>query len=53
TVFVGDSGIDILTARAAGVRSIGVSWGFRDRTELEEAGADRIVDRAEQLLERL
>ena len=53
TVFVGDSGIDILTARAAGVRSIGVSWGFRDRTELEETGADRIVDRAEQLLERL
>lgn len=53
TLFVGDSGIDILTARAAGVRSAGVSWGFRDRAELLEAGADRIVDRAEQLLEML
>lgn len=49
-LYVGDSGIDILTARAAGVRSAGVSWGFRARAELEEAGADRIVDRAEELL---
>lgn len=52
-IFVGDSGTDILTARAAGIRSAGVSWGFRDRTELIEAGADRLVDRAEQLLEML
>ena len=50
TVFVGDSGIDILTAKAAGVRSIGVSWGFRTRTELEQAGADHIVDRAGELI---
>ncbi|MDE6711087.1 MAG: HAD family hydrolase [Alistipes sp.] len=50
TVFVGDSGIDILTAKAAGVRSIGVSWGFRPRAELEQAGADHIVDRAGKLI---
>lgn len=49
-LYVGDSGIDIETARAAGVRSAGVSWGFRARTELEEAGADHIVDRAEEVL---
>ncbi|MDE7305525.1 MAG: HAD-IA family hydrolase [Alistipes sp.] len=49
-LFVGDSAIDILTARAAGIRSAGVTWGFRRRAELEEAGADRIVDRADQLL---
>ena len=49
-LYVGDSGIDILTARAAGVRSAGVAWGFRSRAELEEAGADRIVDRPEELL---
>lgn len=49
-LYVGDSGIDIETARAAGVRSAGVSWGFRARAELEEAGAGRIVDRAEELL---
>ncbi|MCM1151079.1 MAG: HAD-IA family hydrolase [Alistipes sp.] len=49
-LYVGDSGIDIETARAAGVRSAGVSWGFRSRSELEQARADRIVDRAEELL---
>ena len=48
-LFVGDSGIDIATARAAGIRSVGVSWGFRARAELEEAGAGRIIDRAEEL----
>lgn len=49
-LFVGDSGIDILTAKAAGIRSAGVAWGFRARAELEEAGADHIVERAEELL---
>ncbi len=38
------------TAKAAGVRSAGVALGFRTRTELEQAGADHIVDRAEELL---
>ena len=50
-LFGGDSAIDILTAQAAGIRSAGVTWGFRQRTELEEAGADRIVDRADELLD--
>ncbi len=50
-LFVGDSAIDILTAQAAGIRSAGVTWGFRQRTELEEAGADRIVDHADELLD--
>ncbi len=50
---VGDSGIDILTARAAGIPSLGVTWGFRARAELEEAQADRIIDRPEALLELL
>lgn len=50
TVFVGDSAIDILTAQAAGVRSIGVSWGFRTRAELEQAGAGRIIYRPGELI---
>lgn len=41
---IGDSGIDIQTARNAGTRSIGVTWGFRSREELEENGAECIVD---------
>lgn len=53
TLFVGDSGVDMLTAAAAGVRSAGVTWGFRERAELLEAGAWRIVDRPEALLEEV
>lgn len=53
TLFVGDSGVDMLTAAAAGVRSAGVTWGFRERAELLEAGAWRIVDRPEALLDEV
>lgn len=52
-LFVGDSGIDMQTSRAAGVRSVGVTWGFRSREELRQAGADVLVDRAEELLRLL
>ena len=51
TFMVGDSGVDIQTAKAAGVCSVGCSWGFRSREELEEYGADYIVDRPLELLE--
>ncbi len=51
TFMVGDSGVDIDTAKAAGVRSVGCSWGFRSREELKERGADYIVDRPLELLE--
>ena len=42
-VMIGDSGIDIRTAAAAGIDSIGVAWGFRFADELYEAGAKRVV----------
>ena len=38
------------TARAAGVRSCGVTWGFREREELVGAGAVHLIDRPEELL---
>ena len=44
TVYCGDSDVDIQTAKNAGLKSIGVSWGFRDRTLLIKEGADFIVD---------
>jgi phosphoglycolate phosphatase len=44
SVFVGDTPIDIATARAVGIRFIGVSWGLRPRSELTDAPL--IVDTA-------
>lgn len=49
TYMVGDSGVDIKTAHAAGVHSIGVSWGFRAREELVECEAEYIVEKPEQI----
>ena len=53
TFMIGDSGVDIQTAKAAGVRSVGCSWGFRPRMELEECGADFIADNPSELLQIL
>lgn len=49
TLFVGDSDVDVMTASNAGLRCLGVSWGFRGRRELEEAGAWRVIDKAEEM----
>lgn len=43
TVYIGDSSVDIETARNSGLESIGVLWGFRTQSELLEAGADNIA----------
>ncbi|MBB6716139.1 HAD family hydrolase [Clostridium gasigenes] len=48
-VYVGDSNVDMQTAKNAEVKSIGVSWGFRGRKELEESGANIVVDTVEEL----
>jgi phosphoglycolate phosphatase len=48
-ILVGDSGVDVSTAINAGMRPIGVTWGFRDREELERAGAAAVVDQPQQL----
>ena len=52
-VMIGDSGIDIRTAAAAGIDSIGVAWGFRFAEELFEAGATRVVTTASELEKEL
>ncbi len=49
-LYVGDSGIDMETARRACVESVGVSWGFRPVSELHEHHAEHIVDTTAQLL---
>ncbi len=49
SVYIGDSEVDIETARNSGMDAILVSWGFRNREYLEELGAKVIVDSAEEL----
>ncbi len=53
TVYVGDSQVDIETARNAKIPCISVDWGFRDREFLQENGADIIVSTTEELLKEL
>jgi phosphoglycolate phosphatase len=50
--YLGDSGIDMRTATAAGMTAIGVSWGFRAREELVENGAAVVLDHPLELLEQ-
>jgi len=49
-LYAGDTGTDMQTARSAGMFAVGVLWGFRPRTELEQNGAEALVSRPEELL---
>ncbi len=49
-LYLGDTGTDMRTGRAAGVFSIGALWGFRDRAELEENHADAVIENPLELL---
>jgi len=50
---VGDSDVDIRTARNAGMRAIAVTWGLRDRAELVDAGPDDMVDEPLAIIEKI
>jgi phosphoglycolate phosphatase len=50
TLYVGDSDVDVHTAHNAGVKCVGVTWGFRSRELLKEVGADYIIDDPMELL---
>ncbi len=52
-IYIGDSGVDIETARRAGVTAVGVTWGFRPTSELTAAYADHIITSPSQLLDLL
>ena len=49
-LYVGDSGVDIETARRACVDSVGVTWGFRPASELRAHYADHIIDHPGDIL---
>lgn len=52
-IYVGDSEVDVATAKNAGVPCLTVLWGFRDRQELEAAGATHFCEKAEDMLPML
>lgn len=48
-VYIGDSEVDIKTGHNAQLKTIAVTWGFREKSELEAAGAKKLVDSPEEL----
>jgi phosphoglycolate phosphatase len=51
--FIGDTAVDMNTARAAGMYSVGVTWGFRDVEELQSNGARVLAHTSDELLQAL
>lgn len=49
-LFVGDSGVDMRTAAAAGMHAVGVGWGFKGRIELMENGCQTLVSHPREIL---
>ena len=51
--YFGDTAVDMETAKNAGFLPIGVTWGFRPRSELVDSGAKIIIDDPREILERI
>lgn len=51
TLYIGDSGVDMQTAKNAGVESVGVTWGFRPIEELKANEANHIVNLPKEILQ--
>lgn len=49
-LYIGDTSVDMQTAQNANITSVGVLWGFRDRTELEENNAVHIVSTPQEII---
>lgn len=49
-LYIGDTNVDMETGNSAGMNTIGVLWGFRDRQELERSGAKYIVEKPIDIL---
>ena len=52
-MYIGDTDVDMMTGVNAKMKTVGVLWGFREKEELIEYGAEYIVSRPEEILEIL
>lgn len=52
-IYMGDSDVDIKTAKNANMYAVGALWGFRSREELIGAGADMVISEPMELLKVL
>ena len=52
-IYIGDSEVDILTACNARVPCLSVTWGFRDRDQLEDAGGTCFCEHPSQIAEKI
>lgn len=52
-IFLGDTKVDMQTARSAGMFAVGAAWGYRSRAEMLAAGGQAIIDHPRQLIKRL
>ena len=52
-IYVGDSEVDVLTAKNADVHCLSVLWGFRDRDDMEAVGGKYFCDSTKELAEKL
>lgn len=50
-LYIGDTKTDMITGKNAGLKTIGVTWGFRDEAELRENGADYIANKPNEIFE--
>jgi phosphoglycolate phosphatase len=51
SMMIGDTSYDMAMAKAAGVRAIGVAWGYHDEQELLAAGADYVAGQPSEIAE--
>ena len=52
-VYVGDSDVDVITAKGAGMECVSVLWGFRNREEIAQAGGSYFCETTDQLVESI
>lgn len=52
-IYVGDSDVDVMTAKNSGLPFVGVTWGFRGKAFLKEMGVDSLICEPKQLLKFL